>query len=137
MRLFDRLRRILPSDVRVTVQAGPDSERLDWPAATVTPSLSANDLDAEMHAADVVIAHAGIGSALSALRAGKIPILVPRRGHQGEHIDDHQDQIARYLVDRGLAISGDADSLDLGQIHQALTMRATAAARARSEFHLL
>ena len=42
-------------------------------------------------AADVVISHAGVGSALTALRCGKRPILVPREAARGEHVDDSRE----------------------------------------------
>jgi UDP-N-acetylglucosamine--N-acetylmuramyl-(pentapeptide) pyrophosphoryl-undecaprenol N-acetylglucosamine transferase len=36
---------------------------------------------------------------------------VPRRLAHGEHVDDHQIQIARELARRGLSVSVDADAL--------------------------
>jgi UDP-N-acetylglucosamine transferase subunit ALG13 len=38
-------------------------------------------------------------------------VLVPRRLAQGEHVDDHQTQIAHDLDRRGLAVSVEADAL--------------------------
>ncbi len=64
-------------------------------------SLPHEDLSSAMARADVVVSHAGVGSALTALRAGKHPILVPREAEHGEHVDDHQVQIARELERRG------------------------------------
>ena len=40
-----------------------------------------------------------------ALETGKCPVLVPRRHARGEHIDDHQIQIASELRRRGLSVS--------------------------------
>ncbi len=54
--------------------------------------------------ADVVVAHAGTGAALTALDAGLCPVLVPRLAAHGEHVDDHQLQVAAELEARGLAI---------------------------------
>jgi UDP-N-acetylglucosamine transferase subunit ALG13 len=51
----------------------------------------------------VLIAHAGVGSVLVALTAGRRPILVPRLRAYGEAVDDHQLEFARKLVDIGLA----------------------------------
>lgn len=56
-----------------------------------------------MHGADVVISHSGVGAALSALEAGKHPILIPRTAERHEHIDGHQIQVARELTRRRLA----------------------------------
>ncbi len=47
--------------------------------------------------ADIVVSHAGVGTTLLALKAGKIPILFPRRAEYGEHIDNHQVDFARKM----------------------------------------
>jgi UDP-N-acetylglucosamine transferase subunit ALG13 len=98
-RLVDRVTEILPDDVDVYWQLG---------AADIAP---ADELKAEIADADVVVAHAGVGSALGALEVGRSPVLVPRRAAHGEHIDDHQEQIAGELERRGLAVSAEADEL--------------------------
>jgi UDP-N-acetylglucosamine transferase subunit ALG13 len=51
-------------------------------------------------AADVVITHAGVGSILLASRAGHVPVIVPRLARLGEHVDDHQVELARALEQR-------------------------------------
>ncbi len=52
--------------------------------------------------ADVVVAHAGMGTILSALEFG-VPVLVmPRRAALGEQRNDHQLATARRLAERGL-----------------------------------
>jgi UDP-N-acetylglucosamine--N-acetylmuramyl-(pentapeptide) pyrophosphoryl-undecaprenol N-acetylglucosamine transferase len=60
---------------------------------------------------DVLVSHAGVGTALQALNQGVNTLLVPRRARHGEHVDDHQEQIARLLAARGLARVREADSL--------------------------
>ncbi len=62
-----------------------------------------DELNAAIREADVVIAHSGTGSALSAFDQGKSPVLVPRTAAHREHVDDHQVQIAREMHRRGLA----------------------------------
>lgn len=64
----------------------------------------AHELREAVEAADVVVTHAGVGSVLMALRAGRCPVVVPRLGSLGEHIDDHQVEFARRLADRGLVV---------------------------------
>jgi len=73
--------------------------------------VPANELCEAVAAADLVIAHAGIGSALAALDQGKCPVILPRRAEHHEHVDDHQELIARELDGRGLAVHRDAGSL--------------------------
>jgi UDP-N-acetylglucosamine--N-acetylmuramyl-(pentapeptide) pyrophosphoryl-undecaprenol N-acetylglucosamine transferase len=102
-RLVDRLLAIVPDGVATTYQTGAtDVSGLPIPARAEMPR---HELHAAIHAADVVVAHAGTGSALAALEAGKCAILVPRERAHGEHVDDHQQQIAGELAGRGLAIS--------------------------------
>ncbi|MWV47728.1 glycosyl transferase family 28 [Rathayibacter sp. VKM Ac-2803] len=74
-------------------------------------SVPHHELQEAVDAADVVIAHAGTGAAITAIEAGKVPILVPRLVARGEHIDDHQIQIARELDRRGLAIAAAPEEL--------------------------
>lgn len=53
--------------------------------------------------ADILILHAGAGSTLLSIRAGKCPILVPRRKQYMEHINDHQVAFATALKNEGKA----------------------------------
>jgi UDP-N-acetylglucosamine transferase subunit ALG13 len=46
-------------------------------------------------------------------------VLVPRRLAHGEHVDDHQTQIAGELSSRGLAVSVDAGELSLEHLELA------------------
>ena len=50
----------------------------------------------------MVVCHAGVGSIMLARRCGKRPIVVPRRLHLGEAVDDHQLPIARRLHANGV-----------------------------------
>ena len=54
----------------------------------------------EKHAEEslVTIMHAGAGSIIHALQAGKVPVIVPRRFSNGEHVDDHQVEFCRQLA---------------------------------------
>lgn len=54
--------------------------------------------------ADVVVTHAGVGTVLDLFELGIFPIVLPRRAANGEHVDDHQQQIANELQGRGLGL---------------------------------
>lgn len=109
VRLLERLIAIVPPEATVLWQVGDtDADHLPIDAVQSMPS---SELDAAMRAADVVVAHAGIGSALSALDAGRCPILVPRERAHGEHVDDHQALIATALDARGIALMRSPDVL--------------------------
>ncbi len=135
-RLLDRLKSILPAQVDVVVQAGPDSSRVNWPGARVEAMMAPDELGRLMEQADVVVTHAGIGSALMAFEAGKSPVLVPRMKNHGEHVDDHQTQIARQFAERGLAVMADASTVDLDSFSAALG-RCVKRAPERRDFSLL
>jgi UDP-N-acetylglucosamine transferase subunit ALG13 len=60
------------------------------------------ELAALMDEAAVVVSHAGVGSILCALRAGHVPVVVPRLARHGETVDDHQLELARRLQANGL-----------------------------------
>jgi UDP-N-acetylglucosamine transferase subunit ALG13 len=108
-RLFERLIQVLPDSAEVLWQVGDtDVSRLGIEGRRSMPAL---ELEQAILAADVVVAHAGVGSALASLEAGKLPILVPRRQEHGEHVDDHQVQIADELASRGLALHRSVEGL--------------------------
>ena len=120
-RLVDRLVSILPPSVEVVWQTGstPVAD-LNINAHSILPSAV---LDKAFADADVVIGHAGCGTALSALNAGKFPILVPREVQYGELVDTHQVEIARWLEERGLAFHRDPNSINIQDIFMAAQRR--------------
>ena len=75
------------------------------------PFVLPHDLCDAAREADLVIAHAGVGSALLALDTGRTPLLLPRRHQYREHTDDHQLLIAAELAGRGLAFSAFPESM--------------------------
>ena len=124
---FDRavaaIRRALPADSAVTWQLGPATR-----AEGLTNAhdlIPEQDLLALMAEADVVVAHAGAGSALSALHSSKKPILIPRLSRHGEMIDDHQLLIGESLSRRGLALAVDAEDLSARHLREAASQRTT------------
>ena len=54
--------------------------------------------------ASLAVMHAGAGSVIHAVRAGKVPVVMPRRSKYGEHVDDHQIEFARQLAQVGLVV---------------------------------
>jgi UDP-N-acetylglucosamine transferase subunit ALG13 len=82
------------------------------------------ELSRAMAEADVVIAHAGTGSAITALEVGRCPVLVPRLARHREHVDDHQLQIAAELERRRLALRAHPEQLTLDLLLDAATRTA-------------
>ena len=127
-RAVKRLAAVLPEivepDAQILWQVGPtDTSGLGIESHDVIP---AGELAWAIGEADLVIAHAGIGSALTALEAGKRPVLLPRRQARGEHVDDHQVLIAEDLEQRELAVSRDVDELTVDDLRSAATSAITA-----------
>jgi UDP-N-acetylglucosamine--N-acetylmuramyl-(pentapeptide) pyrophosphoryl-undecaprenol N-acetylglucosamine transferase len=120
-RLLERLLVLLPPETEVLWQTGDtDIQGLPIEGHVEIPE---RDLVQAIGEADLLIAHAGVGTALAALEAGRCPMLVPRRLHHGEHVDDHQTQIAQELSRRDLVVTADADDLTLEALIDAASRR--------------
>jgi UDP-N-acetylglucosamine--N-acetylmuramyl-(pentapeptide) pyrophosphoryl-undecaprenol N-acetylglucosamine transferase len=98
----------LPACSEVVWQLGHTPAHPGMPGTTHTWMSYSALVDAAEHA-DVVIEHAGVGSILMALRAGKVPIVFARSCSYGEHIDDHQTELADALSREGLVSVGTLD----------------------------
>jgi UDP-N-acetylglucosamine transferase subunit ALG13 len=68
------------------------------------PFLERERVEEALADADVVVCHAGAGIISSALASGRRPLVLPRLADLGEHVDDHQLQIARKLAEWGLVV---------------------------------
>lgn len=109
-RLFEKLVPMLQGFDEVLYQTGDaDVSHLGIEGVVTIPQ---SELVEAIRHSDVFISHAGVGAALTALSLGRHPILVPRSAEHGEHIDDHQLQIARELERRQLATLRFVDDLD-------------------------
>lgn len=89
----------------------------------VQVSVPLTDLRRAIADADLVVTHAGTGSSLQILDAGRVPLLLPRSVDHGEHVDDHQSLIAGELSSRGLAVVADPDELEPGHVEAVLERR--------------
>ncbi|HXG28759.1 MAG TPA: glycosyltransferase [Nevskiales bacterium] len=76
-----------------------------------------------IEAADLVVQHAGGGGVLYAIRAGKVPVIMPRRALLGEHIDDHQVENAEALARTGKAVVVHEAEKLLAGVRQALALQ--------------
>jgi UDP-N-acetylglucosamine transferase subunit ALG13 len=69
--------------------------------AVVSPFFPPGTFDCLLRDARIVISHGGCGTILSALRVGKIPVVMPRRASRVEHVNDHQFQLSEALAREG------------------------------------
>jgi UDP-N-acetylglucosamine transferase subunit ALG13 len=113
---FDRLVRAMDAwaaghpDAEVLAQIGAGRyqpahlrwvRRLDWA-----------EYAAAIAAAELIVAHAGVGSVVAAAEHGKPIVLLPRQARLGEQRNDHQRDTARWLRDRaGVHVAEDESAL--------------------------
>lgn len=87
----------------VLLQVGNDA-KYKSDVCKVTQFLAPDEFEHKLQEATVVISHGGAGSIIQALRAGKVPIVMPRRAEYHEHVDDHQLEGAQALAAEGRII---------------------------------
>ncbi|WP_395244575.1 glycosyltransferase [Agromyces sp. MMS24-K17] len=105
--------------------AGPDTtwqlgytDRDDLPG-DVHRHLAPEEFDRVAAEADVVITHAGVGTLLGMLEQGIHPLMVVRRAERGEHVDDHQEQIAELVNRLGIGHAVEVEDLDAEALAEA------------------
>jgi UDP-N-acetylglucosamine transferase subunit ALG13 len=70
--------------------------------------------------ADLIVAHAGVGSLVTACEHGKPLVLMPRRARLGEQRNDHQLDTAAWLRDRPGVHVAEVEGELPARIHSAL-----------------
>ena len=75
-------------ELEVFAQVGPDDSH--YHAIKTADFVDPEDADRFIQKADLVIAHAGMGTIISASQLGKPLIIMPRQFQYGEHRNDHQ-----------------------------------------------
>ncbi|MCU1497102.1 MAG: glycosyl transferase [Acidimicrobiales bacterium] len=84
---------------RVLVQRGESPVPRHAESVTM---MAYDELVAAMAAADAVVAQGGPGAIMDARSVGHRPVVVPRRGTLGEHVDDHQVTFTGWIAEREL-----------------------------------
>jgi len=92
----------------------PDQERIviQYGSCTVVPDgtqafslLPAEDFKSLMRQARLIIAHCGEGTLNTLLDSGRPFVLVPRSHRFGEHVDNHQLDMAQALSERNVPVA--------------------------------
>mgnify|MGYP001546693969 FL=1 len=82
-------------------------ENIEW-----ARTLSAELFRSKLEQCHLVVAHAGMGTIISAAELGKSVVVLPRRADLGEHRNDHQlataDQLRHF---NGLEVADDCERL--------------------------
>lgn len=111
---FDRLLRVLDAwaqrhpDVTVIAQTGETTLRCRH--MQTHQRLEGSAFQALVEEAELIVAHAGMGSILTALELGKPIIVLPRIAALAEHRNDHQAATSHYLARANLVRV--ADNID-------------------------
>lgn len=72
--------------------------------------LSPEDYSTRFRLAERIVGHAGMGSIISALSAGKPILIMPRRADLGEHRNDHQVATARKFESHPRVLSNEDEA---------------------------
>lgn len=113
-RLIETLNDLAPNiDEDITAQIGnTETSGQSWDNLDLRPTLSPDEFGALFQSARVIVAHAGIGTILSAKRWGKPLIILPRRHALGEHRNDHQLATAQQVQSLpGIHVAWEASDL--------------------------
>jgi UDP-N-acetylglucosamine transferase subunit ALG13 len=120
---FDRLVRTIDEwaqhnpDTEIVAQIGPSTYKAK--AITTYGFIGSEDMRSLYARADLIVAHAGMGSILTALEFGKPILIMPRNHLRGEHRNAHQLATAsRFRDSPGVYVADDETELlsRLGQI---------------------
>lgn len=80
-------------EVEVFAQVG--QTRYTTTNITTVVSMTPDEYEQKLSAADVIIGHVGMGTIISGVKYGKPLILMPRHADKGEHRNDHQLSTAK------------------------------------------
>lgn len=113
---FDRLFRIIDDAVDSGILRGDLLGQIGRGRYTprnfpTVEMLDAEQFEAQLAGASLVIGHAGIGTITQALAHAKPLLVLPRRAQLGEAVNDHQVATARRFEDLGHVLSFERESL--------------------------
>jgi UDP-N-acetylglucosamine--N-acetylmuramyl-(pentapeptide) pyrophosphoryl-undecaprenol N-acetylglucosamine transferase len=95
----------LAHEHEIVVQHGHTPARHDLPGFRWERFIGLEQMEEHILAAEAVFCHAGVGCIMTAVGHGRTPVVIPRLSSLGEHVDDHQLQIASHFEARGLVVT--------------------------------
>jgi len=66
--------------------------------------LPMSQFEALLRDSSLIISHGGAGTLINILRAGRVPVVMPRRQQYAEHVDDHQVELIQALAQEGRVV---------------------------------
>lgn len=112
-------------EVPVLLQKGTSTRPVSSRSVRAVEMLPYDELVAAMATADAVVAQGGPGGILDARSRGHRPIVVARRHHLGEHVDDHQLTFTRWMAERGRVDAADSRQALVDLLDAAMARPAT------------
>lgn len=103
-RLFDYINE-LNIDEKIIIQGGKSKYCFTSPNVEFHDFFSQDEMDSKIDEARIIITHGGGGTIFKALEKGKKVIIVPRLKEYKEHINDHQLEVTRYVVENNYALT--------------------------------
>jgi UDP-N-acetylglucosamine transferase subunit ALG13 len=94
--MIDDVAHLLPQPV--FIQCGHTQYEND--KFTIVEFIDMDQFATQISAAKLIILHAGAGSVIHAISAGKKPIIIPRESQFNEHVDDHQLEFSQKLEEQ-------------------------------------
>ena len=101
-RALDLVEPLARNGENLVIQHGSTPPRPEMPNTVWIEFMSYEEVVDVMAKADSVICHAGVGTIMTALKAEHTPVVIPRLAQHGEHVDDHQLDIATRFAERSL-----------------------------------
>lgn len=75
--------------------------------------LSKEEFELNINKCDILVTHSGVATIIDGLKHNKPVIVVPRLAKYGEHVDDHQIEIANSFSSQNYVIYAD-ENMNLG-----------------------
>lgn len=99
--------------------------------------LNKEDFEKQIQTCDVLITHSGVGSIVTGIQSNKPVVVYPRLKKYGEHIDDHQVEIAKAYSKKGyIILCSEFDRLE-DKIEEAKSFRMKQYISSREEINTL
>lgn len=102
-RLFNYINE-LNIDEKIIVQGGKNKYCFTNPNIEYHDFFYQDEMDNKIEEARIIITHGGGGTIFNALEKGKKVIVVPRLKEYKEHINDHQLEVTRYVVENNYTL---------------------------------
>lgn len=102
-RLFNYINELNINE-KIIVQGGKSKYLFTNPNVEFHDFFCQDEMNNKIEEARIIITHGGGGTIFNALEKGKKVIVVPRLKEYKEHINDHQLEVTRYVVENNYAL---------------------------------